>query len=69
MPSAAYQDIVQRLDSLDLFESMELVTEIRARMAKRPKRTLEEFLDSRRDVEPSSEDWLTPLRDEWQRDF
>lgn len=68
MPSAAYTDIVRRLDALESFEFLELMAEIRTRMANRPKRTLKEFLDSRIAIPPSSEDWLTPLRDEWQRD-
>lgn len=69
MPSAAYQDIVDRLDTLEGSEYAELMAEIRTRMAIRPKRTLKQFFEDHKDVKPSSEDWLTPLREEWNREF
>ena len=69
MPSTAYRDIVQRLDTLESQEFLELIAEIRTRMANRPKRNLKEFLAERQDIKSSNEDWLTPLREEWNREF
>ena len=68
MPSTAYRDIVQRLDTLESQEFLELIAEIRKRMPPhRP--SLVEFLDSRKTIPPSNEDWSSEMRDEWRRDF
>ncbi len=65
MSVADYEAIVKRLDELEPQQIAMLMGELRARMAQRPKRRLEDFLVVPDEARGTGEDWVGALREEW----
>lgn len=65
MASTAYQEIVQRLDSLESAELWTLLADLQVRISRRPKRSLRDF-EPQGELNENREDWVPKLRAEWK---